>query len=475
MSTRDFRDFIGKLEQEGQLVRFHEEILPEPDVRGVGRGAVDMGPTGPAVLMDNIKGYKGKQLALNVHGSWANYAIMMGMPKNTGLKEMFYELARRWDRYPGEVKWVKDPVCQQNVIRKNINLYEIFPLFKVNPYDGGCYFAKASVVTKDLDEPGDFDKTNVGMYRLQVQGPDTIGLGALPFHDLGMHVRHAEAANKPLPVAICLGVHPMLSVMACTPIAYGKSEYKYAAALDGAPQEIAKALTSDLDIPAGCEYVIEGKVLPRQRFPEAPFGEFPGTYSGGRNQVRVQVEAITHRNDPILENMYTGRSWSELDTIIGLSTCVPLYQQLRETMPEVTAVNALYQHGLTVIVAVDNKFGHYAKTVAMRVASTPHGVSYCKNIILVDGSVDPFDLLQVMWALSTRVRPAKDVIVIAPTPGHPTEPSSDPKGISGKVIIDATTPAYPDKTGPEYRLVDKVEKTEIFRKRIVELQAALGR
>jgi UbiD family decarboxylase len=267
MSTRDFREFIGKLEQEGQLVRFHEEILPEPDVRGVGRGAVDLGPTGPAVLMDNIKGYKGKQLALNVHGSWANYAIMMGMPKNTSLKEMFYELARRWDRYPGEVKRVNNPVCQQNVIRKNINLYEIFPLFRVNPYDGGCYFAKASVVTNDLDEPDEFDKTNVGMYRLQVQGPDTIGLGALPFHDLGMHVRHAEAANRPLPIAICLGVHPMLSVMACTPIAYGKSEYKYAAALDGAPMEIAKALTSDLDIPAGCEYVIEGKVLPRQRFP----------------------------------------------------------------------------------------------------------------------------------------------------------------------------------------------------------------
>ena len=475
MASRDFRDFLGQLEREGQLVRLSDEIMPEPDVRAVARAAVDMVDTGPAVVMDNMKGYKGKKLAVNVHGSWANYAVMMGMPKTTGVKEMFYELARRWESAPGEIKRVKNPACQENVITKNINLYEILPLFRVNPYDGGFYLSKASVITRDPEEPGNFDKTNVGLYRMQVHGPDTIGLNIQPVHDIGTHLRKAEELNHPLPIAICLGVHPMLSVMACTPLAYGKSEFKFAAALDGRPQEIAKALTSDLDVPAGAEFVLEGEVVPRQRSAEGPFGEMPGCYSALRSQYRIQVKAVTHRNDPIMENLYVGMPWTEHDTLVGLSTCVPLYQQLRETMPEVKAVNALYQHGLTVIVAADNKFGHYAKTVAMRVASTPHGGTYAKVIIVVDGSVNPFDLLQVMWALSTRVRPDKDVLVLHPTPGHPSDPSSDPPGIGGKVIIDATTPAYPDKTGPEYRLIENVPKTEIFHKRIVELQALLNR
>jgi len=470
MPSLDFRDFLGQLEQQGQLVRLSDEILPEPDVRAVARAAADMVDTGPAVLMDNIKGYKGKKLAVNVHGSWANYAIMMGMPKTTSLKEMFYELARRWESSAGEVKWVTNPVCQQNVITGNINLYEILPLYRVNPYDGGFYFSKASVITRDPEYPGNFDKTNVGLYRMQVHGPDTIGLNIQPAHDIGTHLRKAEENNQPLPIAICLGVHPMLSVLACTPLAYGQSEFKFAAALDGRTQELAKALTCDLDLPAGTEIVLEGEVVPRQRSAEGPFGEMPGCYSALRSQYRIKVKAVTHRNDPIMESLYVGMPWTEHDTLVGLSTCVPLYQQLRETMPEVKAVNALYQHGLTVIVAVDNKFGHYAKTVAMRLASTPHGVSYCKNIILVDGFVDPFDLVQVMWALSTRVRPAKDVIVVHPTRGHPSDPSSEPPGISGKVIIDATTPAYPDKTGPEYRLIDKVESSELFRRKLQELQ-----
>ncbi len=101
MAFHDFRDFLAMLEQEGQLVRYGKELWPEPDIRQLARAAADMVDTGPAVLLDNIKGYKGKELALNVLGSWANYALMMGMPKSSTLKEMFHELARRWSKYPG--------------------------------------------------------------------------------------------------------------------------------------------------------------------------------------------------------------------------------------------------------------------------------------------------------------------------------------------------------------------------------------
>jgi UbiD family decarboxylase len=129
-------------------------------------------------------------------------------------------------------------------------------------------------------------------------------------------------------------------------------------------------------------------------------------------------------------------------------------------MPEVTAVNAIFNHGLTVIVATGNRFGGYAKSVAFRLASTPHGISYAKNIILVDPDVNPFDFTEVMTAMSTRVRADKDVVVIPNTPGMPLDPASEPPGMGNKLIIDATTPAPPDRLLREIRMVDAVPQAK---------------
>jgi len=470
MGFRDLRSFLEKLEAEGQLVHFHDEVMPEPDIRAIMRGAADVGPGGPAVMIHNITGYTGKKLVVNVHGSWANHALMMGMPPATSIKEQFYELERRWDDYPGEVVWVDRPACQEVVLEEDFNLLELLPLFKVNEHDGGFYLSKASVVTKDPDFPDDLDMENVGIYRLQVQDHDTLAMQALPFHDIAIHIRKAEERNEPLPVAICLGVAPMLSFVASTPFAYDQSEYKYNAALSGIPMELAKTIDGLLDVPAGAEYVLEGEIVPRVRVPEGPFGEFPGSYSGARNQVVIKIKRVTHRTDPIFENLYLGRPWTEIDTLLGLNTCVPLYKQLRETMPEVTAVNAMYQHGLTVIIAVNPRFGGYAKSVAFRVASTPHGISYVKNIFLVDGDVDPFDLTQVMWAMSTRIRGSQDVIVVPSTPGMPLDPGSEPPGMGCKVIIDCTTPIAPEPAMRDVQMVGAIPGAAAFAARIAELQ-----
>jgi len=453
---RDLRDLIPALEAQGQLMRVTEKISPGPGVRGYLRAASAMENDGPAVLFNNIEGYSGKQLIVNTHGSWANLALMFGRAKKTPLKELFSDLSTRWDRYPAKVEWVENAPCQENVIDGNINLYEILPLVRINPYDGGFFLSKASVISKDVTDPDNFDAQNIGMYRIQVQGPDTIGLQALPFHDMGIHLRKAEELNKPLPVAICLGAPPTISFFASACLAYDDSEYKFAGALNGEPLQVTKALTSDLDVPAYSEYVLEGYVLPRERFPEGPFGEFPGSYSGVRGQNRIKVTKVTHRTKPIMETLYIGRPWTEHDCIDGLATSITLYKQLRETMPEVTAVNANFNHGLTVIVATANRFGGYAKSVAFRLASTPHGISYAKNIILVDHDVDPFDFTAVMTALSTRVRADKDVAIITNTPGMPLDPSSEPAGMGNKLIIDATTPAPPDTMMREVRMIDPV-------------------
>ncbi len=472
---KDLRSFLDLLEREGQLVHCYDELSPEPEVRALMRGAADMGPTSPAVMLHNILGYRGKRLVVNVHGSWANHALMLGMPKTTGLKEQFYEIDRRWDAYPGELTWVDDPACRQVVLERGFNLLELLPLCKINEHDGGFYLSKASVVSNDPDRPGDLDTENVGIYRLQVLSGDTLAMQGLPFHDVAVHIRKAEMRGQPLPVAVCLGVDPMLSLMASTPLQYDRSEYKYSAALSGTPLELCKTSDGNLDVPAGAEFVLEGEVVPGVRVPEGPFGEFTGGYSGARRQVMIRVKRVTHRTDPILENLYIGRSWNECDTLLGLPTCIPIYRQIKETMPEVKAVNALYQHGLTAIIATGSRFGGYAKSVAFRAASTPHGIANIKNIIMVDGDVDPFDLNQVMWAMSTRIRGPQDVIVIPGTPGHPLDPGSVPAGMSCKVIIDCTTPVPPEPTMRDVRRVGAIEGAAYFQGLISDLQSDLKR
>ncbi|MBW8382813.1 MAG: UbiD family decarboxylase, partial [Youngiibacter sp.] len=188
---------------------------------------------------------------------------------------------------------------------------------------------------------------------------------------------------------------------------------------------------------------------------EGPFGEFPGSYSGARLQCEIQITRITHRDNPIFENLYLGVPWTEIDYLMALNTSVPLYKQLKESMPEVVAVNAMYTHGMGVIISTKVRYGGYGKGVAFRLLSTPHGMPYTKIVIIVDEFVDPFNLEQVMWALTTRVKPDKDVSLIENCPGKPLDPSSFPAGMHTKMIIDATTPVAPEPNPRETQLLEK--------------------
>ena len=469
MAFQSFRSFIQELEKNGQLVEIHDQLYPEPHIRSYLRAAADLGDNGPAVVFDNIKGYKGFKVAGNVHGSWTNHAILFGMDRNATIREQFFHVDKLWSNlHKGELKWVENAPSQEIVIDKDINLYELMPLFRINQNDGGCYFGKACIISQDPDDLDNLDKENVGIYRVMVQGADTLGMQALPFHDFARHLKRAEEKNEAIPVAICIGNPPLLTTMAATPLAYDQSEYKVASAIMGEPFEVTKAIGSNLNVPAGSEYIIEGEVIPRQRFCEGPFGEFPGSYSGARQQIRIKVKRVTHRRDPIYENLFIGKPWTEHDTLIGLWTSVPLYKQLKTDFPEVQCVNAIYQHGLTIIISSDMRFGGFGKTLAFKMATTPHGISYGKNIIVVDGDVDPFNLTQVMWALSTRVRADKDVTVVTNTPGMPLDPCSEPAGMGCKLIIDATTPKAPDSMR-EVTMIANPPESEAAGKRLKEL------
>ncbi len=469
----DLRSFLKKLEEEGQLVRVHEEVMPEPDIAAAGRAAANI-KNGPAVFFEKIRGYK-YSVVTNVHGSWANHALMLGMDKHTPTKEQFYELNRRWDLFPVKPEIISrnDAPCKENVITENINLFEILPLYRINEQDGGCFISKASIVTGDPEDKDNFDKLNVGTYRIQVKGKDRVGIQALAFHDIAIQLEKAERKNEKLPVAITIGNSPVVTFMASTPVKYTQNEYEFVGALqNGVPARIVQSdLYEHLYVPAGSEVVLEGYVEPRIREVEGPFGEFPGSYSGCRKQCVIKIERITHRTNPIFENLYLGIPWTEIDYLMALNTSIPLYRQLKADMPEVAAVNAMYTHGIGAIISTKCRFGGYGKAAAMRLLSTPHGMPYTKVIIVVDDYVDPFNLEQVMWAVTTRVRPDKDVAIIPNCPGMPLDPSSVPAGMHTKMIIDATTPVDPEPNPREVAILEPPAGSGEWECRIRELMA----
>ena len=463
----NLRDFLATLEAEGQLVRVKDQVMPEPDIGSASRAAANMSGDAPAILFENIKGYKGK-VVTNVHGSWANHALMLGLPKNTPIKEQFFELNRRWDKYPVPPVFVSrdEAPCKENTITENINIFELLPLYRINDQDGGFFISKAAVVSGEPNDPENLNKMNVGTYRIQVKDKDRIGIQALAMHDIAVQLEQAERKNEKLRVAIALGNDPIVTFMASTPIAHDQSEYDFAGALrNGEPVKVVKADKADhLFVPASAEVILEGYIEPRVREIEGPFGEFPGSYSGARNQCVVRIDHVTHRTDPIFENLYLGIPWTEIDYLMALNTSVPIFKQVKASCPEVVAVNAMYMHGHITIVSTKCRYGGYGKGVAFRVLSTPHGMPYTKIVIVVDEYVDPFNLNQVMWAIASRVKPAKDVAIIPNCAGMPLDPSSNPPGMHDKMIIDATTPVAPEPNPRPVEMLTPPADTEKWEK-----------
>ncbi|ADV95293.1 phenolic acid decarboxylase BsdC [Bacillus subtilis] len=470
MAYQDFREFLAALEKEGQLLTVNEEVKPEPDLGAAARAASNLGDKSPALLFNNIYGYHNARIAMNVIGSWPNHAMMLGMPKDTPVKEQFFEFAKRYDQFPMPVKREETAPFHENEITEDINLFDILPLFRINQGDGGYYLDKACVISRDLEDPDNFGKQNVGIYRMQVKGKDRLGIQPVPQHDIAIHLRQAEERGINLPVTIALGCEPVITTAASTPLLYDQSEYEMAGAIQGEPYRIVKSKLSDLDVPWGAEVVLEGEIIAGEREYEGPFGEFTGHYSGGRSMPIIKIKRVYHRNNPIFEHLYLGMPWTECDYMIGINTCVPLYQQLKEAYPnEIVAVNAMYTHGLIAIVSTKTRYGGFAKAVGMRALTTPHGLGYCKMVIVVDEDVDPFNLPQVMWALSTKMHPKHDAVIIPDLSVLPLDPGSNPSGITHKMILDATTPVAPETRGHYSQPLDSPLTTKEWEQKLMDL------
>ncbi|EEV4050636.1 RNA polymerase sigma factor RpoS [Escherichia coli] len=397
----------------------------------------------------------------------------LGGDSEKALQKQIDEFIRRWDNFPIAPERRANPAWAQNTVDGDeINLFDILPLFRLNDGDGGFYLDKACVVSRDPLDPDNFGKQNVGIYRMEVKGKRKLGLQPVPMHDIALHLHKAEERGEDLPIAITLGNDPIITLMGATPLKYDQSEYEMAGALRESPYPIATAPLTGFDVPWGSEVILEGVIESRKREIEGPFGEFTGHYSGGRNMTVVRIDKVSYRTRPIFESLYLGMPWTEIDYLMGPATCVPLYQQLKAEFPEVQAVNAMYTHGLLAIISTKKRYGGFARAVGLRAMTTPHGLGYVKMVIMVDEDVDPFNLPQVMWALSSKVNPAGDLVQLPNMSVLELDPGSSPAGITDKLIIDATTPVAPDNRGHYSQPVVDLPETKAWAEKLTAMLAA---
>jgi 2,5-furandicarboxylate decarboxylase 1 len=336
--------------------------------------------------------------------------------------------------------------CQQ-VVNTEIDLHALLPIPTHSEHDNGPYITAGLVIARNPAT----GVQNVSINRIQVHGKDRMAILMLPRHLLAFY-KAAEAQDQPLDVAVVIGADPLtlLASQAITPIDY--DELEIAGALHGAPLPVVKCTSSEVRVPAGAEIVIEGKLLPRVREPEGPFGEFPKYYSAQENREVIVVEAVTHRANPIFHTIVP----AEMEHLLlgSIPREATMLAHLQRSFPGVLdvhlSVGGVGRYHLFV------KFRKQREGEPKNVILGAFGAHYdIKQVIVVDDDVDVHDPQQVEWAVATRFQADRDLVVIAGAQGSVLDPSTTvaggwansdqpapvhEQGIGAKMGLDATRP-----------------------------------
>ncbi len=277
-----------------------------------------------------------------------------------------------------------------------------------------------------------------GYHRFQVKGRARMGVSLHSRRRMFEYQRRAEAAGRPFPCAVVLGLHPLVSMgsLAYPPADVGK--FEVVGGLLGEPLEVAPCLTADLHVPAAAEIVIEGEILPGVREPEGPFGEFTGYVSRRSTQHVFVAKAVAMRERPWFQSIGSGRAGDHITTL-GLVREAEITNALARVVPNVRGVHVPLSgtSSFTAYVSITQSRPGEAKHVIPIVLGVDH---YVKLVIVVDDDIDVFDESEVMWAVATRMQADRDLVVIPGSLGAMLDPSADDQGVTAKLGIDATRP-----------------------------------
>lgn len=331
----------------------------------------------------------------------------------------------------------------QAIVDRDPDMRVVLPIPTHSEHDSGPYITAGLVIARNPVT----GIQNVSINRIQVNSKDRMAALLLPRH-LHAFFQMAEEQGLPLPVAIVIGVDPltMLASQAITPIDH--DELEIAGALHGAPLAVVKCLTNDVRVPADAEIVIEGHILPGVREPEGPFGEFPKYYSSRENREVIQVDAVTHRRNPIFHTIVP----AEMEHLLlgAIPREATLLGHLQRSFPGVLdvhlSVGGVCRYHLFV------KFSKKREGEPKNVILCAFGSHYdIKQVIVVDDDVDVHDPAQVEWAVATRFQADRDLVLISGALGSVLDPSTTTyadgvtpvghlQGISAKMGLDATRP-----------------------------------
>jgi 2,5-furandicarboxylate decarboxylase 1 len=328
--------------------------------------------------------------------------------------------------------WVEvEAAPVQEVIHREVDLLRQLPIPKHNEHDSGPYITAALLIARNPKN----GVQNVSIHRCQVSGPDRIGVLLLPRHT-AHYFRMAEQAGEALEIALVIGVHPACILASQAIAALDDDEMEIAGALLGRPVEMVKCRTNNVRVPAHAEIVIEGRILPKVREPEGPFGEFPQYYGPRADREVIHVDAITHRKAAIfhtivgggLEHLILGEIPREATLLEHLQRSFPAVRDVR-----LTRGGTCRYH---LAVKIDKTSDGEPKNIIMGAFAGHYDV---KQVVVVDMDVDIDDSSEIEWAVATRFQADRDLLVVSGAQGSKLDPSSA-GGISAKMGLDATKP-----------------------------------
>jgi 4-hydroxy-3-polyprenylbenzoate decarboxylase len=451
---KDLRDFVALLETRGELKRIRAGVSAKLELTEVSRRVLADG--GPALLFENVTGHTIPVLC-NLFGTRQRIGLALGtedpeaMQKLGGLLAALRQpeaprgLADAWSKLPllKEVlkmapRHEKRGVCQEVVVEgADVDLAGL-PVQTCWPGDAGPLVTWGLTTTRGPDH----ERQNLGIYRQQVIGRNRLIMRWLP-HRGGATDFAAFRRQHPgerFPVAVSLGADPATILAAVTPIPNNLSEYAFAGLLRGERTTLTRALGSDLMVPAHAEITLEGTITPDDEADEGPHGDHTGYYNEVERFPVMTVERITHREHPIYHTTYTGRPPDE-PAVLGLAFNDVFVPILKTQFPEIVdfylpAEACSYR---IAVVSLRKEYAGHAKRVMFGVWSYLRQFMYTKFVIVVDEDIDARNWTDVVWALSTRVDPARDMSIVENTPIDYLDFASPVAGLGSKIGIDATS------------------------------------
>jgi 4-hydroxy-3-polyprenylbenzoate decarboxylase/2,5-furandicarboxylate decarboxylase 1 len=432
MPFEDFRAFLTALREHGELVEVERPVALDLEVAKALRKSASVG--GPALLFRN----NGSRFPLvaGVYNSRAKALIAL----QSSEQEVFGRILEGLGRRIAPVM-VSDAPVHENVVTGDAIDLAALPVPKYSPDDGGPYITPGIVVSRDPES----GVPDIGHYRFEIIDRRTLSFNALPLHRLGKHIAKARKMGRTsYRAALVVGVDPILAYAAPIQVPEDTNDFEVAGGLRGAPIELVRAKTVEVDVPARAEFVIEFEADLEQTVMEGPLGEYTGYYGPAAAAPVARVLAITHRHDAIFQGLLTGMPPTENHILKQMSYEASFLTMMRRQFPTIEKVAIPSSGGVSfrVVMAMTPRFAGEARSAMLAaIGSTIRP----KLVIVVNPDIDVHDSAQVEWATAFRVQPARDVVVVDGLPAGPLDPSTDEKvpadRRTGSALgIDATFP-----------------------------------